>query len=103
MVKDQRALVYGEMPGDVREYSRTKVFTETSVPAGLRSNHALNKDTWGLLQVKTGGLRYYLEETGTETELSEGQSLVIQPESLHHVSTSGPVTFDIVFFRRDKR
>lgn len=95
-----RTLIYGEMPQNMKEISRTNLFTEQTVPAKMRKQHYLTKDTWGLLTVKSGALTFMLEGDSIGIDVKQGQSVVIEPEKMHFVATSGPVSFDVAFFTK---
>ena len=86
------------MPQNMVEFSRTKVFTESTVPDKLRKHHRLSKDVWGLLRVTAGMLTYSIDN-GPAIEVGQEQSVVIPPETLHFVTPGGHVSFDIAFFK----
>ena len=97
----EETTIHGVMPKGAREVSRTKIFTEETIPDSLRKNHCLNKGTWGLLNVKSGALKYFLQEVGIAIEVKQGQSAIIQPEALHHIIPDRRVTFDISFYKQN--
>lgn len=94
--------IHGIMPDDVREFSRTKLFTEQTTPDKMRKHHSLARNTWGLLNVKSGELKFTLEDRNIEIDLKPSQSVVIEPEIMHFVTISSPVTFDITFFKKNE-
>lgn len=96
---DNDTPIHGIMPKGMTEFSRTKIFTEATVPDKLRTHHCLSKDVWGLLAVKSGTLTYSLEERGIDVKINQGQSVVIPPETLHFVTPGDQVSFDIAFFK----
>lgn len=96
---DNNTSIYGAMPSGMTEFSRTKLYTEATVPDKLRKHHCLSKDVWGLLTVKSGMLTYSLEEGGFDVAVKQGQSVVIPPEALHFVTPGDQVSFDVAFFK----
>jgi tellurite resistance-related uncharacterized protein len=45
-----------ELPADLAPYRRTEVFTEASLPAGLRKAHSTKAGAWALINVVYGRL-----------------------------------------------
>lgn len=87
------------LPSGLRAYRRTPVFTEATVPAGLRTDHSTRAGVWGVLYVTAGNLTYVVAETGDATVLSAGRHVVIRPEERHRVAIDGPVAFFVEFHR----
>jgi len=46
------------LPPGIVPYRRTPIFTETTLPAGLRRRHQTKPGTWGLIVVLEGRLRF---------------------------------------------
>lgn len=93
-----------ELPEGLEPYRQTDVFTETSLPAGLRKDHCTKPGIWGLIQVAEGRLRYCVTDprrVGAELILTfESRPSVVEPTILHHVVPLGPVRFHIQFYRQ---
>jgi tellurite resistance-related uncharacterized protein len=93
------------LPGDVRPYKRTAVFTEATVPAGLRRAHATKPGAWGTIRVLDGRLAYRITDPrGPASEqilTPQGEPGVVEPTILHEVEPLGPVRFFVEFHRRD--
>lgn len=88
------------LPDHVAPYKRTPVFTEETVPDGLRREHATKAGVWGLIHVESGRLRYEIAGSGDAVELTPGDlSGVIEPEMLHCVTPVGAVRFFVEFHR----
>ena len=88
------------LPGSVAPYKRTPVFSETTVPDGLRREHATKAGVWGLIHVESGRLRYEIAGSGEAVELSsDSPPGVIEPEVLHSVAPVGEVRFFVEFHR----
>src|SRR3546814_9654509 len=85
-------------------YRQTDVFTETSLPAGLRKDHCTKPGVWGLIQVAEGRLRYCvtdLRRVGVDLVLTpESRPGVVEPTILHHVVPLGTVRFHVQFYRQ---
>jgi|GEM_PF-248718 len=93
-----------ELPAGLEPYRQTDVFTEDSIPAGLRKDHCTKSGVWGLIQVAEGRLRYCVTDprrVGVELILTpESRPAVVEPEILHHVVSLGPVRFHVQFYRQ---
>lgn len=88
-----------ELPAHFVPYKRTPVFTERSVPAGLRKDHSTKAGVWAQIVVTAGKLRYRVEAMATEMDLSSGQPGIVVPEVLHYVEPLGMVRFFVEFYR----
>jgi tellurite resistance-related uncharacterized protein len=87
------------LPDGVTAYKRTPTFDETSVPDGLRRDHATKAGVWGLIHIEAGRLRYEVAG-GQSMELSpQTQPGVIEPQVRHRVEPIGNVSFYVEFFR----
>lgn len=91
------------LPAGLASYKRTAVFTETSVPAGLLSDHRTKEGVWGLIHVEQGELVYRITDprrTACERILSAAEaSAVVEPTIAHHVQPVGQTSFWVEFFR----
>lgn len=89
-----------QLPEGVAAYKRTPVFTQETLPAGLRREHATKAGVWGLIHVESGRLRYEIAGDGSVVELVPGDPPgVIEPEVLHSVTPIGDVRFFVEFHR----
>ncbi|MFI4949708.1 MAG: DUF1971 domain-containing protein [Caulobacterales bacterium] len=93
------------LPGDVRPYKRTAVFTEETVPAALRRAHATKAGAWGLIHVVDGRLAYRIADPRrprSERILTpQDEPGVVEPTILHEVEPLGPVRFFVEFHHRE--
>ena len=88
------------LPPDAVVYQRTAEFTESTVPAGLRSRHTTKAGTWGRIRVVAGTLRYRILEPVVEEHLLSPEVFgVVEPEVPHEVEVVGPVRFFVEFLR----
>jgi tellurite resistance-related uncharacterized protein len=88
------------LPSDAVAYRRTPEFSETSLPAALRSRHATKAGVWGRIRVVRGGLRYRI--LGPEPEehvLTPERDGVVEPAVPHEVEPIGEVRFYVEFLR----
>jgi len=87
------------LPRDAVAYRRTPIFTEATLPAGLRHRHQTKAGVWGLIVVVEGRLRFRSLEPRLETVLdSAGAAAVAAPEQPHEVEPLGAVRFFIEFY-----
>lgn len=88
-----------ELPPHVQAYRRSPVFTEETLPAAFRENHATKAGVWGRLHVVSGDLVFTDAEADRAFSVSAGQDVVIEPEVRHRVAPAGAVSFFVEFFR----
>ena len=89
------------LPPDLAVHQRTREFSESTVPAGLRRRHTTRPGVWGRICVLEGSLRYrILEPLLEEHVLSPGREGVVEPEVAHEVELLGAVRFYVEFLGR---
>lgn len=88
-----------EMPESFIPYKKTPVFTENSIPAGLRKDHSTKAGVWAKIVITAGRLRYYVEALNAEAELSPVRPGIVVPGVLHRVEPVGTVRFFVEFYR----
>ena len=89
------------LPEGVRLVRTSAVWSELTVPDGLRSAHRIADEVWGRLVVSGGSLTLIFEDTPDEPHtLAKGESAIIPPARPHHVVLDGSVEFCIEFHRR---
>ena len=92
-----------EWPDGLAAYRRTREFDETTIPAGLKSEHATKRGVWARIQVVSGALRYRVGAPVRRSFHVESHSrAVIVPEVRHRVEPEGPVRFFIEFWRVER-
>lgn len=77
---------------------RTPEFTEATVPAGLRKDHATRAGTWARIHVLEGRLRYRVDAWKVDTVLTPEAPGTVVPEVLHSVEPLGPTRFYVEFY-----
>ena len=88
------------LPGRLRQYAASPVFTEASTPDKLTSTHDTKDGVWGKLVVSKGALEFVVPGPPATTErVDAGAFAVIEPTVPHHVRLIGPVEFQIEFYR----
>ena len=85
------------LPADAVPYRRTPVFTEATLPAGLRHRHQTKPGVWALITVLEGRLRLRRLASGAESDLDPAAPGVVAPEEPHEVEPLGPVRFFVEF------
>jgi tellurite resistance-related uncharacterized protein len=92
------------LPDGLEPYQQTPIFTEVSLPAGLRKDHSTKPGVWGLIHVSEGQLRYVVTDprrAGGEIILNaESGPGVVEPTILHHVAPLWRVRFHVQFYRQ---
>jgi tellurite resistance-related uncharacterized protein len=86
-----------KLPDGVRPYRRTPVFTEATMPAGLKADHSTKPGIWGLVTVLEGQLRLTFLDTGERHLLGPDTPGIVAPERPHRAEPDGPVRFTIDF------
>ncbi|MBT4486828.1 MAG: DUF1971 domain-containing protein [Rhodospirillaceae bacterium] len=87
------------LPSPLKAYRRTPVFTEDTIPKGLRNEHSTKPGVWGVIHVMSGTLLYTIDATGHSQTLTSGQTGLIEPDQLHHVTPRGAVSFFVEFWK----
>jgi tellurite resistance-related uncharacterized protein len=87
-------------PADLVPTRRTAVFTETTLPTGLRRAHSTRAGTWARIHLLEGRLRFREAIAEADRELGPGIHAVIHPGREHEVAPLGPVRFFIEFLVR---
>lgn len=85
------------LPPGVTAYKRTPVFTESSVPPGLRREHRTKDGVWALIHVLEGQLLYRILSPPSEQVLTPEKPGVVRPGQLHEVTPLGQVRFFVEF------
>ena len=89
-----------EWPDGLAPYRRTPEFDETTIPAGLRSEHATKRGAWARIHVVSGTLRYRVGAPVHRSFRVEPAAVaIIVPEIPHRVEPEGAVRFFVEFWR----
>lgn len=89
------------LPADLVPYKRTAIFTESTIPAGLRRSHTTKAGAWAKIVVLSGQLRYrILAEPAEEHVLDPDRPGVVEDTVPHEVEPLGPVSFYVEFYAR---
>ena len=89
-----------EWPDGLVAYRRTREFDETTIPAGLRSEHATKRGTWARIHVLSGTLRYRVgAPVHGSYRIDSAATAIVVPEVPHRVEPEGPVRFFVEFSR----
>ena len=87
-----------ELPEHFVVYKTTDELTETTLPSGLRANHATKRGVWGRIVVRAGRVRYRVQPPLARTEeLGPGRPGIVVPEVRHAVEPLGAVRFHVEF------
>ena len=62
-------------------------------------DHTTKSDIWGVIDVKSGRLRYTIPSKAFTIEIEAGDTAIIEPEIPHHVTPAGAVAFFVEFWR----
>ena len=87
-----------DLPLGFVPYKRTPEFTEATVPAALRRDHATKTGVWARIEVLAGRLRYRCPSLGLDVELSARTPGTVVPEIRHSVEPVGAVRFLVEFY-----
>lgn len=88
-----------ELPDSFIAYKRTPVFTEETLPLGLRKDHSTRAGVWAKIMVAEGKVRYRVSALKTDIELSPDRIGIVVPEVLHSVQPLGVVRFFVEFYK----
>jgi tellurite resistance-related uncharacterized protein len=82
-----------ELPAGLLAYRRTPVFTEATLPAGLRNRHQTKSGVWGVITIIEGQLRLRSLDPPDDVILDPSSPGTVAPEEMHEVEPLGPVRF----------
>lgn len=89
-----------EWPEGLERYRETRLFTDESVPAGLRAEHSTKRGVWGRLELDSGRLALcFAAPHAARVELEPGQWAAIPPQLRHQLELDGPARFRVAFYR----
>ena len=92
-----------EWPEGLVAYRRTPEFDETTIPAGLRSEHATKRGVWARVHVVSGALHYRVgAPIHRSFRVAAPSAAVIVPEVPHLVEPDGSVRFFVEFSRMER-
>lgn len=90
------------LPGNVVSYTKTKIFTEETIPEKLTKEHDTKDGTWAVIHVVEGRLNYtILGETEETVELTPDKPGVVSPGEKHFIRPDGPVKVCLEFYREE--
>lgn len=92
-----------KLPEGLTAYSQTPVFSEATVPDGLRKDHKTKAGVWAVIHVVRGRLRYIVPSLGEDRVLDPENDGIVVPDTLHHVAPDGPVTFYVEFWQEPEK
>jgi tellurite resistance-related uncharacterized protein len=84
------------MPPSAREYKRTEIFSEATLPKALCTEHRTKAGAWGRVVVSAGRLEFH--SRGRVRVLSAGEVAIVEPEVPHHVTPLGTVRVHVEFW-----
>ena len=89
-----------EIPERATFVRKTEVFTENTIPDGLRKQHKTTEGVWGKLSLIEGHLKYMIFEPYNEKQLLGCEHPgIILPDVPHAVEPIGNVQFYLEFFK----
>ena len=86
-----------------KPYRSTPVFTNQTLPPGLRAAHNTRAGVWGVIRVLEGCVRYQIEGQAEATLLSPGVFGLVTPEQPHHVEPIGEMRMQVEFYDHPPR
>lgn len=86
------------LPPGLVAYRRTPIFTETTLPNGLRHRHRTKAGVWALITVVEGRMLFRCLDPSSETVLELDKPGVVAPEEPHEVEPLGAVRFFVEFY-----
>lgn len=88
------------LPANLQFQHTTPVFTEETMPSGLRRAHRTRAGTWGRIIVLEGRLLYRIRTSPTEEHILDPDTPgIVEPQVEHEVVFLGKARFRVEFFR----
>ena len=89
-----------EWPDGFVAYHRTSEFDETTLPSGLKQDHATKRGVWARIHVLSKALKYHVGKPIHRSFLVEAPATaIIVPEVPHRVDALGSARFFVEFWR----
>jgi tellurite resistance-related uncharacterized protein len=88
----------GALPPGLVAYRRTPIFTEETLPQGLRHRHQTKAGVWALITIVEGRLRFRCLDPPSETVLDPTAPGAVASQEPHEVEPLGPVRFFVEFY-----
>jgi tellurite methyltransferase len=92
-----------ELPPHFLPYKRTPIFTQDTLPDGLRRDHSTASGVWARIVVMEGRLRYRVPTLGFDEVLTPNHPGVVVPEVPHSVDPLCAAQFFLEFFAEPKQ
>ena len=90
-----------EWPQGLRAFRRTPEWDGTTLPDGLKRDHATKRGVWGRIHVVSGTLVYRVGEPVDRCfRITSASSAIIVPEVRHCVAAEEAVRFFVEFWKR---
>lgn len=89
-----------DLPEGLTKYYESPIFDEETLPHALQKGHKTKAGCWAKAIITEGAIGYVLKERPEEIlTLSAGEFVIIEPEVPHHVEVTGPVKFQLEFYK----
>lgn len=79
-------------------YRITPIFTQDTLPNGLRAQHNTKAGVWGIIRVLEGALKLTYLEPRQDVILTPQQPGLILPEQQHFVTPLGDLKMQVEFY-----
>ena len=86
------------IPESAIAYTRTKTFTESTLPSALRGDHRTKDGVWGLLVLEQGTADLVFHD-GERITCTPDHPGVIAPQRTHHIEGEGPFELHVAFHK----
>ena len=98
-----RAAMFGaparlESVSELRPFKTSFRFTEHDLPAVLLREHRLDANTWAIIRVAEGCIRYLAADPPLGRLIAAGTAAVVNPETPHRLAVVGPVALSLEFY-----
>lgn len=81
-------------------YKSTPVFSETTLPAGLRREHRTKVGVWGIVRILDGEVILKFADGTPEQRLTPAQCGLLLPDQPHWVEPVGAMHMQVDFYDR---
>jgi tellurite resistance-related uncharacterized protein len=90
-----------ELPEGMRPARTTATWDDATMPAALRRAHRVAAQTWGLLEVEAGQVRFVADtDPPMDVLVTPARPQPIPPELDHHVTPEAGARFHVTFLTR---
>jgi hemoglobin len=88
-------------PSRIQPFKTSSEFTHENMPAVLLRERRLVQETWVVIRVRKGEVRFFEGDAATGRLLGKGTATLVRPDTPHRLEIAGPVSLILEFYDQD--